>query len=100
MLQPRAAGCRGCTLFRETVENIDELRETLGALSLSLLDSVRDAFLDVKFHDGQADAIQRRLGGGELLQDLYAQPRLLDHAPDAPHLTFNAVQARDEGLLL
>jgi hypothetical protein len=87
-------------LLREAVEDVDQLGKTLGALGLSLLDPVGDAFFHVEFQHGQADAIEGRLGSGQLLEDLDAQPRLLDHASDAPDLPFDPVQPRDERLLL
>ena len=89
-----------CALLRKAVEDIDELREAPGALGFPLLEAVGNAFFDVKLENGEADAIQRGLGGRKLLQDFDAKPRLLDHPPDTAHLPFDAVQARDEGLLL
>ena len=50
--------------------------------------------------DGEADAIERRFGRGQLLEDLDAEPRLLHHPPDAAHLTFDAIETCDESLLL
>ncbi len=41
----------------------------------------------------EADAIERRLGGGELLEDFDAQARFLHHAPDAARLPLDAVSA-------
>ncbi len=87
-------------LLREPVEDIDELCKAPGALGFPLLEAVGDAFFDVEFQDGEADAVQRSFGSRKLLQDFDAKPWLLDHAPDPAHLPFDAVQARDEGLLL
>ena len=87
-------------LLCEPVEDIDELREALRALGFPLLKAVGNAFFDVELQDGEADPVQGGFGGRELLQDFDAKPRLFDHAPDATHLPFDAIQARDESLLL
>ena len=49
---------------------------------------------------GEADAVERGLGGGKLLQDVQTDARLLHHATDAADLPFDAVEAGDEALLL
>ena len=90
----------GGTLFREAVENIDELSEALRPFRFTLLDPLGDALLDMEFEHGQADTVQRGFGRGELLQDLDTQPRFLDHAADPAHLPLDAVQARHQRLLL
>ena len=54
----------------------------------------------MEFEHGQADAVQRGFGRGELLQDLHTQPRFLDHSADAADLSLDAVQARHQPLLL
>ena len=87
-------------LFSEAVEDVDELGEALSACGIPFGDGVGDALFDVKAEDGEADAIERGLGGGELLEDLDAEPRLLDHAADAAHLPFDPVESRDDSLLL
>ncbi len=87
-------------LLREAVEDIDELRKALGSLSFPLREAVGNTFFDVELQNGEADAIQRGFGGRELLQDFDAKAWLFDHAPDATHLSLDAVQARDESLLL
>jgi hypothetical protein len=51
-------------------------------------------------HDREADPVQGRLGGGELLKELDADARLLDHPPDAPNLAFDPIESRHEALLL
>ena len=94
-----SAGVEGI-LFREPVEDVDELVQAFRALGLSLIDAVRYAFLDMEAEHGEADAVHRRLGRRELLQDFHTQPRFLHHPPDAANLSLDAVQARDEGLLL
>jgi hypothetical protein len=48
------------------------------------------------FEDGEADAVERGLGGRELLEDFDAQARFLHHAPDAADLSFDPVQSCDE----
>jgi hypothetical protein len=50
--------------------------------------------------DRQADAIKRRFSGGELLKDFHAQTGFLHHPPDAPHLSFNAIESGHQKLLL
>ena len=87
-------------LLREPVEDIDQLRQALRALGFPLLEAVGHALFDVELQDGEADAIQRRFGGRELLQDFDAQARLLDHPPDTAHLSFDPVQTRNQRLLL
>ena len=87
-------------LLGEAVEDVDELGEALRAIGIAFVDPVRDALLDVELEHDQADPIQRRLGRGELLEDLDAQPGLLDHPPDPSHLTLDAVQPCDDSLLL
>lgn len=84
----------------KAVEDIEQLGEALRALAVTLLDRRRDALFDVKLEDHQADAIEGRLGGRELLKDLDAQPRLLDHPADAADLPLDPVQPGDERLLL
>jgi TetR/AcrR family fatty acid metabolism transcriptional regulator len=87
-------------LLGKAIEDVDQLGEALGLLGFTLGDPFGDALLDVEPEDGQADAVERRLGGRELLQNVHAEPRLLNHAADAAHLSLDAVQARDERLLL
>jgi hypothetical protein len=84
----------------ESVEDIDELVETLGALRLTLLDAFRYALFYMASKNGQADPVQRGFGGRKLLKDLDAKPRLLDHASNAADLSFDTVQASYQGLLL
>ena len=48
----------------------------------------------------EADAIERGLGGGKLLQDVETDARLLHHATDAADLPFDAIEAGGEALLL
>jgi len=102
MLQPggRERSWGGRILFREAIENIDELREALGPFRLPLLDPFGDALLNMEFEHGETDAIQRGFRCGQLLQDLDAQPRFLDHAADAAYLPLDAVQACHQRLLL
>ena len=54
----------------------------------------------MKLEDREADAIERRFGRGKLLQNLDAQAGFLHHPPDAAHLPFDPIQARDDRLLL
>jgi hypothetical protein len=54
----------------------------------------------MKLEDGEADPVQCGFGGGELLQDLHAEARLLDHATDTADLSFDAIQPGDNRLLL
>jgi len=87
-------------LLREAVEDIHELGEPLGLLRVSLHDAVGDASLHVEFEDGEADAVERRLRGGQLLQDVDAKPRLLHHPAYSPNLTFDSIQPGHDRLLL
>ena len=84
----------------ETVENVDEFVQPMRLLRLTLGDAVGDASFDVKLEDREADPIERGFGSRELLKDLHAQPGLLDHPADAAHLPLDAVQPRDNRLLL
>jgi len=87
-------------LFGESVEDIHELGEPPAALGLALGNPVGHARFDVKPENREADAIERRFRGGELLQNLDAETRLLHHPADAAHLTFDAIEPCDESLLL
>jgi hypothetical protein len=84
----------------EAVENIHELAELTALFRFTLGNAVRDAPFDVKLEDRQADPVERGLGRRPLLKELDAHTRLLHHPPDASNLTFDAVQARHERLLL
>jgi hypothetical protein len=48
----------------------------------------------------QTDPIQRSFSSRKLLENLDAEPRLLHHAPNAPNLTLDTIETRDERLLL
>ena len=84
----------------EAIEDIDQLGQALLPLDFPLLDAFGDALLDMTTQHRQADPVERRLGCRELLEDLDAEPRFLDHSPDAAHLPLDTVQARNQGLLL
>src|SRR5262245_9644107 len=84
----------------EAVENVHEFGQALGAIGIALRDAFGDTLFDVETENGEADAVERRFRGRELLEDLDAQARFLHHAADAAHLAFDPVQARDDGLLL
>lgn len=87
-------------LLGEPIENIHELGEAFRFLWLTSHDPFGYASLDVILQDGQADPVQRRFRSRELLKNVYAEPRLLHHAPNAAHLSFDPVKPRDEALLL
>jgi hypothetical protein len=87
-------------LLREAVEDVDELGQPEALLGFSLGNPIGHAGLDVVSEHRKADAIERGLGGGKLLQDVQTEARLLDHAADAADLPFDAVEAGDEALLL
>jgi len=87
-------------LLCEAIEDIDELVQPLRALSFPLRDPFRHAFFDVASNDRQADAIERRLGGGQLLKNLDTEPRFFDHPADSADLPLDTVQPRDKRLLL
>ena len=59
-----------------------------------------NAMIDVVFEHGEADPVQRRFSCGQLLQDLNARPRFLDHPADASDLAFDAIQTTNEGVLI
>lgn len=86
-------------LLGETVEDVDELVQLFAALDLALCDAIAHAVVDMMLEDCQADSIQRRLGRGQLLENLHAEPRFLDHPADAPDLALNPIESRDERLL-
>jgi hypothetical protein len=88
------------SLTCEPVEDVDELRQALRGLGLALNDAVWDAPFDVIPEDGQADAVQRRFGGRQLLEQLDANAWFLDHPANAANLSFDPVQACHETLLL
>jgi hypothetical protein len=95
-----AAGVAQDRLLGEPVEDVDQLREALALFGIALGDAFRHAGFDVKAEDGEADAIERRFGGGELLQDFDAEARLLDHPPDPADLPLDAIETCDDSLLL
>ena len=87
-------------LLGEAVEDIDQLGEPFGLLRFPYRYSIRYTFLDMKSQNRETDPVQRRFGGRQLLQDVYAETWLLHHATDAADLTFDPVEACDEALLL
>src|SRR3954454_5030042 len=88
------------SLFRKSIENIDQLGELLAPLRFPLADALGDAPLHVELEHREADSIQGGFGGRELLQDLDAESWLLHHPPDPSHLSFDSIQTRDDRLLL
>ena len=86
--------------LREAIEDVDELSEAPRAFGLPLLDTVGHAAVDMELEDRHADAIHGRLGRRQLLQDLDAPPRLLDHPSNTPNLPFDAVQPHHDSLLM
>lgn len=86
-------------LLGETVEDIDQLPKLLRPLGLPLLDALGNAGFDVEFQDGEADAVEGRLGGGELLEDVDAEPGFLHHPPDAPNLPLDPIEPGHQRLL-
>ena len=54
----------------------------------------------MKAEDREADAIERRFGRGQLLEDFDAEARLLNHSPDPADLPLDAIETRDDSLLL
>jgi hypothetical protein len=95
-----AAAARMAGLFRETVEDVDQLVQPFRSFDFALFDALGHTLLDVRLQDGKADPVQGGLGGRELLQDLDAKAWFLHHPPDTAHLSFNAVQTSDQCLLL
>jgi hypothetical protein len=87
-------------LFREPIEDVDELGEALGPFRIAFRDAVRHALFDVEAEHREADAVERGLGRGELLKDLDAEAWFLNHAPDAADLPFDPIQSGDDRLLL
>src|SRR5262249_29350861 len=51
---PSSAG-----LFREPIEDVDELRETLRPLRIALGDAIRHALFDVETEHRETDAVER-----------------------------------------
>jgi len=90
----------GERLLGETVENIDQFAQLFSLFDFTLRHSVGDAVVDVVSEDGKANPVQSRLGGSQLLQNVDAQARFLDHAPNAPDLTLDTIEARNKRLLL
>lgn len=88
------------TLLGETIEDVDKFREALTAFRSALFDPIRDAPLDVISEDREADAIERRFGRGELLENIDAESRLLYHPPDPSNLPFDSIEPGHERLLL
>jgi hypothetical protein len=87
-------------LFRESVEDIDQLGKALAVLGFAEGRPVRDAALDVEAQNAQTDAVESGLGSSELLQNLHAEARFLHHPANAADLSFDPVQAGHKGLLL
>ena len=84
----------------EAVEDIDKLFQPPVALVITLLEPFGHALFNVAPKDGEADPVEGRFGGCQLLEDFNAQTRFLDHPANAPNLAFYAVQTRDQRLLL
>src|SRR5262245_7245431 len=87
-------------LAGEAVEDVHEFRKSLCTVWIPFVDPFRHALLDVEAEHSQADSIEGRFGGGELLENLDAEAGLLDHPAYATHLPLDAVQSRDDCLLL
>jgi hypothetical protein len=87
-------------LFGESIEDIDELGEPFGAFGIAFGHALRDALLDMKAEDREADPVQGGFRGGELLEDVDTEAGFLHHPPDTPDLALNPVEARHESLLL
>ena len=90
---------RRCTSIRRSAARL-RWRSSGGARVLALViayDRCRRArIFDVEPEDDEADAIERRLGGGQLLEDVDTESRLLNHPADAADLPFDAVQPGDD----
>jgi hypothetical protein len=89
---------RGQVLLPEPIEDIDQFVELLPVLAVTLGDGVLDAVIDMMAEHRKADSVQGSLGSCQLLQNLNAGSRFLDHAPDSAHLPLDAVQATDKRL--
>src|SRR5262249_4291301 len=87
-------------LFREAVEDVHQLAQPLRPFGIALGDPFRHAPFDVELEDDEADAIQRRFSGGELLEDFDTEARVLAHATVPAHLSIDPIQPGDDGLLL
>lgn len=87
-------------LLRKTIENVHKFRQPLTTFRAALFDPVWNAALDVIPEDRQANAIERSFRGGELLEDVDAQPRLLHHPTDPANLPFDPIEPGHERLLL
>jgi hypothetical protein len=90
----------GSRLPRESIDDVDQLGETFGVFVSALRDAVRDTFFDVKLEDDMADAPDRRFCRCKLLQNGDAETRLLDHLSDAPKLSLDALQSREDVALM
>jgi hypothetical protein len=86
-------------LFSEPIEDVDELVQLVPAFGFTFGKPISDTVIDVVPEHRQADSIEGRLSGRQLLKDLNARTRLLDHASNAANLAFDAVEAPDERLL-
>jgi hypothetical protein len=87
-------------LRRKPVENVDQFLQALTALFGAQRDSFGDTSLNMVPKNGQADPIEGRLSGRQLLKDFDTQPGFLHHSTDATNLALNPVESSYENLLL
>src|SRR5205085_10369517 len=84
-------------LSPEFLENIHQLvKHGVLASVVTTGDRVGHAILQVVAEDDPADALQGRLGGRELVQDLGAGLLLLQHLVEAAHLPLDPLEAGRE----
>ena len=87
-------------LSSETVEDVHQFGEPLCTVRIPFGYPLGDALFDVEAEDRETDAIERGLVGRELLENFDAEARFLHHPSNAADLTFDAVETRDDRLLL
>jgi hypothetical protein len=82
------------------VDDIGQLGQAAELLGASELDRAGQASLHVVAEDGHLNALQRGVNGGELLENIHAEARFLDHPLDPADLAFDAAEARADIFLV
>jgi hypothetical protein len=76
-------------LLAELVDDVGELGDSAGLVVSSASDRIGNAVADVMAENRDAHAVDGRVHGRELLEDVYAEPRLSDHPLNALDLAFD-----------
>src|SRR5215212_11415539 len=91
----RAARPRLCSACPcKALNGVQQLAALLGSLCrIAGCQRVRDAVVHVVVEELEREALERRVHGGDLREDVDAVPVVVDHALDSADLAFDAVEA-------